>query len=87
MESAISELKAMITARYPDAQFEVVPATDEPEGIHLIATVDDDTDAVLDLVIDRVIDFIVEEGIPVHVIPSQPLERVLASMRLTTARA
>jgi hypothetical protein len=87
MESAIKELKAMILARFPDAQFNVAPAIDEPESIHIITTVDvDDTEEVLDLVIDRVIDLIVEEGIPVHVIPVRPLERVLAKMKLPAAR-
>lgn len=64
MTSAIRELKAMITVRYPNATFDVMPATDEPGSMNLITTVDiEQTDDVLDLVIERLLELNVEEGI------------------------
>lgn len=88
LASVINELKAMITARYPNAQFELVRATDEPESVHLVATVDvEDTDEILDLVIDRVLELNVEEGLPLHIIPVQPHERILAAMQPSNAHA
>jgi hypothetical protein len=80
MVSAIDELIAMITARYPDAQFEVVYGVDEPESIDLITTVDiNEIIDVIDLVIDRLLELQVEERLPIHVIPIRPLERVIAA--------
>lgn len=77
----------MLQQRYPDATFEVAPGEDNPEGVHLIATVDvEDTDQVLDLVMDRVLELQIEAGLPVHVIPEQPLTRVLDEMRRPRSR-
>ena len=88
MATAIRELRAMITARYPDALFEIARSTDEPKSIHLITTVDiEDTDSILDLVIERVLELNVEEGIPIHVIPVQPIERILAAVQPSGAHA
>ncbi len=72
----------MLQQRYPDATFEVAPGEDNPEGVHLITTVDvEDTDQVLDLVMDRVLELQIEAGLPVHVIPEQPLTQVLDEIR------
>jgi hypothetical protein len=79
-QAASVELRRIIAERYPDATFELAPAPDDPHSIHLIATVDvDDPDEVGDLVIDRVVEMQAEEGIPIHVIPIRPPERVRAA--------
>jgi len=86
MTNAIEELKTMIRGRYPDAQFEVKRAGDDPRSILLETTVDiDEPEDVLDLVIDRVIDLQIEERLPIHVIPLQPIERVVADLKQTNA--
>jgi hypothetical protein len=83
IRDALGELKGMILQRYPEATFEVSRGDDEPESIHLTTTVDvDDPDEVMDLVVDRLLELQVEEGLPVHVIPIRPVERVLAEMEL-----
>src|SRR5258708_28663491 len=81
-QSAVQELEETIRRHYPTATFELSRAADNPEGIHLIATVDvDDPDEVGDLVIDRVVEMQVEEQIPLHVIPVRPLSRVLTELK------
>jgi len=79
MQHALEELQGLIQKRYPTATFAVSRGKDDPESIHLVTTVDvEDTDAVLDVVIDRVLQLQIEAGLPVHVIPVRPIERVLA---------
>jgi hypothetical protein len=79
LQQALEELQGLIQKRYPTATFAVSRGEDDPESIHLVTTVDvEDTDAVLDVVIDRVLQLQVEAGLPVHVIPVRPIERVLA---------
>jgi hypothetical protein len=81
VQSAVDELEGLIRGQYPTATFEVSHGQDEPENIHLTATVDvDDPDEVLKAVIDRVVELQVEERIPIHVIPIRTPERILASM-------
>jgi len=87
-QSALNDLEELIRARYPDAQFEVVQGIDDPEAIHLNTTVDvEDVDEVLDVVIDRLFEIQVEQGLPIHVIPLQPVERVLEEMAAEAAYA
>lgn len=82
MEQAIEELIGAVQQRYPAATFEVAPGQDEPDAVHLVATVDvEDPDEVLDLVIDRVLELQIAEGLPVHVIPIRPLARVVQELR------
>jgi hypothetical protein len=77
VQRALEELKTLILQRYPQAQFRVSRGQDDPAAIHLIATVDvDDTDEVADLVIDREMALQIDEGLPIFVIPIQPIERV-----------
>ncbi|HET7603712.1 MAG TPA: hypothetical protein VFK36_11890 [Gemmatimonadales bacterium] len=77
---AIQELQRTIIERYPSTTFEVVPATDDPESIHVLATADvDGPDEVGDLVLDRVASLIADEGIYVHVIPVRTPERIAAA--------
>jgi hypothetical protein len=80
-QRAIAELERTISDRYPSASFEISPAADDPNIIHLITTVDvDDPDEVGDLVIDRVAELVAEEHLPIHVIPVRTPERIMASL-------
>jgi hypothetical protein len=81
MEEALHELKALITARFPEAAF-VVEEGFDPEGIYLVTTVDiTDTDEVIAVVGDRLVELQVEESLPVYVTPLRPIERVVAQLR------
>lgn len=78
---ALDELKGLIAGRFPQASFEVAHG-DDPEGTYLKATVDtEDVDDVLDVVLDRLFAIQVERGLPVYVIPLEPVERVLKKLR------
>lgn len=78
-QRAVEELKAAIAGEYPTATFELARGQDDPASIHLTTTVDlEDAFEVLDKIIDRVVDLQVEAGIPLHVIPVRPPERVRA---------
>jgi hypothetical protein len=80
-QAVIDELKRTILSRYPSTTFEVSRGLDDPRAIHLTAIADlDDPGEILDFVIDRVVDLQVDESIPLHVIPIQTPERVLAEM-------
>jgi hypothetical protein len=82
MKSAIDELKGMLLDRYPEATFEVERDPEESDGVDLVVTVDvEDIGDVLGVVIHRLVDMQVEEDLPIHVSPVQPLERVLELMR------
>jgi hypothetical protein len=84
--AAVEELRALIAARYPDAEFAVFER-DDPHGVRLRATVDiDDTDEVMDLVMDALYDIQVERGLPVYVVTEQPLERVMKELRKQARR-
>ncbi len=73
---ALSELQAIIRARYPSALF-VVSHGEDPEGIYLTATVDvEDTDMVVDLVIERLLAIQIEEALPVYIVPIRPPARI-----------
>lgn len=86
-QAAIDELKALISAKFPEATF-TVNAGHDPAGIYLKAIVDiDDTDDVVALYIDRLVDIQVHEGIPVYVVPLQPIKRVIAEMKRQKAEA
>jgi hypothetical protein len=87
IQQAIDELRRMILARYPGAQFSVERGHDEPENVHLMTTVDlDDPDEVVDLVLDRMIELEVDERIPVYVIAVRTPERILAEMKHSRGR-
>jgi hypothetical protein len=48
---ALDELKGIILGRYPDATFSVGPSPEDPDVVHLYATVDlEDTEELVDLV-------------------------------------
>lgn len=81
VDAAVAELQEMIRVRYPQASFTVAPGED-PVGIYVTATVDvEDTDEVFDLVVGRLLELQVDEGLPVHVLPVRPVERVLTELR------
>ncbi len=81
-QQAIDELQHAILSRYPAAGFEVGPAEDDPNTIHITTIVDvDDPDEVGDLVLDRILELQTEEGIPIHVIPIRTPERVMAELQ------
>jgi hypothetical protein len=76
----------MISERYPTASFAVGRGEDEPEAVHVTATVDvNDPDDVVDLVIERILAFQLDEGLPVYVIPIRTPE-CLAAMLAAQAR-
>lgn len=82
LEQALDELREMILGRFPDTTFSVSISPDDPDIVHLNAVVDlEDTEEVIDLVIDRMLELQIDEGLPIHVIPLRPLERVLAMRR------
>lgn len=81
IEAALEELKRLVAARYPTATFSVEDGTD-PWGIFLVVTIDlEDTFELIDLVGDRLLEMQVEEGLPIYVISSRPVERTLAELR------
>ena len=81
MEKAVSELKGMISERFPQASF-VVEEGFDPKGIYLVTTVDiADTDEVIDVVGDRLLELQVDEGLPIYVTPLRPIQRVIAELR------
>jgi hypothetical protein len=83
--SALNELRTLITTHYPEAQFEVLRDGDDPAAIHLASTVDiAEPDDVIDVVIDRLLELQVEEGLPIHVIPLRPLERLVSLKELSS---
>jgi hypothetical protein len=74
--AAVNELKELVRSHYPEATSGVERGPDDPEAIHVYATVDlEDTEPVVDLVIERELELLLEEGLPVQVIPLRTPER------------
>ncbi len=87
VKEAAEELKGLIRAKYPDAEFKLVRAVDQQRSWHLLAMVDvDDLDDVGDLVVEREGDMLAEEHIPIHVIPIEPRERSARPQRTQVGR-
>jgi hypothetical protein len=81
-QAALRELQAIIKQRYPEATFQVTRSQEEPEAIHLVATVDvEDRGDVLDAVMERMMQLQIAEDLPIFVIPRRPRERMLAVRR------
>ena len=79
IQAAVAELRATILRAFPDAKI-VVNRGEDPDGIYMWVTVDmDDPDPVGELVHARLTDMLVDEGLPMHVIPLRTPER---SMRI-----
>ena len=73
--AAVTELEELVRTRYRKAIFSVGRGPDDPESIHVYATVDlEDTEPVVNLVIEREL-ALLEEGLPVQVIPLRTPER------------
>ena len=87
VKEAAEELKGLIRAKYPDAEFKLVRAVDQQRSWHLWAMVDvDDLDDVSALVIDREVDMLTEEHIPIHVIPTEPRARLARPQPMTVRK-
>ena len=84
IQAALAELRGLIREAYPAARFDVTRG-DDPEGIYLTATVDvDDAEEVVDVFLDRLLELQIEDGLPVYVIPVEPLDRVLEHLRASS---
>src|SRR5919205_2806796 len=82
MRQAVEELKGLVREHYPDATFQVARSPEEPGTVHLLTTIDrEDLDEVLDPIVERIVELQTDERLPIHVIPMQPPERVLAMLR------
>jgi hypothetical protein len=80
VKEAAGELKGLIRAKYPDAEFRLVRAVDQQRSWHLWAMVDvDDLDDVGALVVEREGEMLAEEHIPIHVIPTESRARLARS--------
>lgn len=88
MQAAIAELTGLIRERYPDTTF-TTELVENEEAVFVTAVVDvDDPDEVVDCYIDRSVTLLVDEGLPLHVIPVRTPareEQLLATLR--TARS
>jgi hypothetical protein len=81
LNSAIAELQELILHHFPEATFCIESGIDDPEAIHLVATVDvEDRFDVLDLVSEHVMDIQIDAGIPIFVIPRRTPERIRAML-------
>src|SRR5262245_51307543 len=86
VKEAAEELKGLIRAKYPDAEFKLVRAVDQQRSWHLWVMVDvDDLDDIGALVVEREGEMLAEEHIPIHVIPTESRAR-LARSQPATAR-
>jgi hypothetical protein len=69
VRAAVVELSELVRRQHPEATFDVVEG-EEPGTVWMWTTVDlVDTDPVVDLVIDRTMDLLVDDGIPIYVLP------------------
>ena len=76
IKEAAEELKATIRAKYPDAQFRLARAQDDRDSWNLWTLVEiEDPDEVRDLTRDREHDMLVDEHIPIYVVPTLGRER------------
>lgn len=74
IKAAAEELKATIRATFPDAEFDLTRAPDDPYMWILWTRVamnasEDDSEEVRSLVLERTLDMVEEEHIPIQVIP------------------
>jgi hypothetical protein len=85
MTAAIAELTGLIRERYPETTFTTELGEDR-ESVFVTAVVDvDDPDEVVDCYIDRSVVLLVDEGVPLHVIPVRTPardEQLLAALRM-----
>src|SRR5262245_36117581 len=71
IREAAEELKALIRAKYPDAQFRLAPSQYDRDAWNLWTYVNiEDPDEIRDLTRDREIEMLTEERIPLYVVPT-----------------
>jgi hypothetical protein len=81
LQSAVTELRDLISRKYPAADF-AQSWLDDPEGLHLQVTLPhEDPDALFTEVSDRLLYYQIEEGLPVYVVFLRPLTQVLRQLR------
>lgn len=81
IQSAVTELQDLITRHYPQASFTLAEGED-PEGVYLTATADtEDLGVVLELAGERLVDLQVEQGLPLYLVATRPIQRVREEMR------
>ena len=79
--AAIAELQDAVAQRYPAATFEVFQGED-PTGTYLRATVDvEDTDEVVESVLDCLLALQVDQGLPVQLVVSRPVEQSIKQFK------
>lgn len=84
--AAIAELKALVRPRFPEAALSISRSDEDPSIVHLTTVVDiDDPDDVTDLVIDRMRVLLVDEGLPIYIIPIRSPERVASVLEAATS--
>ena len=87
IKEAAEELKAIIRTQYPNAQFQLSRAQDDPNIWDLWTLVDiEDPDEVRDLTRDRELQMLVEEHIPLYVIPTRARERFVKALPAETRK-
>jgi hypothetical protein len=87
IREAAEELKAAIRTKYPDAQFQLSRAQDDHDAWDLWTLVDiEDPDEVNDLIRDREREMLVDEHIPLYVVPTRARERFTRSAPAETRR-
>jgi hypothetical protein len=75
VKEAAEELKGLIRAKYPEAEFRLARNPWEQRSWILWAHVDvEDSDEVRRLVVDREVDMLAEEHIPLHVFVRKPIK-------------
>ena len=88
IEAALSDLKQLISERYPTATLTDGIELEPVVGFYLYVTVDvNDTDEVREVYIDRLIDIQVEDDLPVYVATRRTPERRAANQREYLAAA
>jgi len=81
MQAAVEELEALILRCYPNTEFRLGRDPEGSNAVHLTAIVDvDEPDEVLDLVLDRVVELLIEDALPIVVIPVRTPERRAAML-------
>ena len=82
IKEAAEELKAIIRTKYPDAQFRLARAQDDRDAWNLWTLVDiEDPDEVNDLIRARELEMLIDENIPLYVIPTRGRERFVRNLR------
>ncbi|MHB8574645.1 MAG: hypothetical protein ACYDCQ_04875 [Dehalococcoidia bacterium] len=88
MRAAIRELKQLVRARFPDANFGVTIGED-PFGVYLTVYLDiDDSDKVMDIMIDKLLEIQVDRQLSIYpmIAPSRrKVRQTHAAVRVDTS--